>query len=145
MKKGTKISLWIGVPLFLLTSAFLFLLLKYQFITPLDYPSGLSDKEEVIEVYYVNWACDCAQWIETKYSKANPNYKTNESDCIYIESENQQLQVIEDEFARDYFLKRLKLTGKFYKNKGISSTYAAENEKPDKAKVFRYSKIEIIK
>lgn len=144
MKLGTKIGLFIGV-FFLVVSIFLFLILKHKVTTPLDYPYNLSDKEEVIEVHYVNYACDCAQWIETKYSKSNPDYVTNEKDCIYLESENPQLQEIEDKFMEDYFSKKLKLTGSFYTNKGLSRTYYSQFEKPDPARVFRYSKIEIIK
>ncbi len=142
MKRQTKIILLIIV---LLISSFLFLLIKNKITTPLDYTIILSDKEETIDVYYVNWACDCAQWIETKYSKSNPEYVTNEKDCIYLESENLQLQEIEDKFIENSFLKRLRLTGNFYKNKGLSRTYYSQFEKPEPARVFRYSKIEIVK
>lgn len=145
MKLGTKIGLFIGVSLFLVVSFFLFLVLKHKVTTPLDYPYSLSDTEKVIEVYYVNYACDCPQWIELKFSKNNPEYETNENDCIYLESENPQLQIVEDEFVEDYFLKKLRLTGHFYTDIGISRTYYSEFEKPDPARVFRYSKIEIIK
>lgn len=31
-----------------------------------DQPTKLSGKYEIIEVSYMNWACDCADFIDTK-------------------------------------------------------------------------------
>ena len=61
--------------------------------TFLDRPSNLSSITETIELNYVNWACDCAPFIETKYVLNDPNYETREQDCIFIESANAKLKL----------------------------------------------------
>lgn len=133
--------------------AFAFLLglaftIRYFKFTPtfFDRPSELTGKTETIEVVYINWACDCANFIETKHHKSNPQYETREEDCIFIEPSNDSLRVPESFYATDHFEKKLRLTGQFYKNKGIPSSYEMKTvgEKPDKAVVFRFDKIELI-
>lgn len=111
-----------------------------------DRPSNLTAKTETIDVWYVNWACNCADFIETKYSKNNPDYETKEEDCIFIEPSDPSLTVPDSFYSKAHFEKKLRLTGQFYQNKGIPKSYEMKTpgEKPDKAKVFRYDKIEII-
>lgn len=43
--------------------------------TFLDRPTKLSSITETIELNYVNWACDCANFIETKHAQNDPNYE----------------------------------------------------------------------
>jgi hypothetical protein len=111
-----------------------------------DRPSALTGKIETIEVYYVNWACDCADFIETKYSRNAPEYDIREEDCIFVEPENSSLKIPEKYYAKDHYYKLLRLTGQFYKNNGIPGSYEIKSEagKPEKARVFRYNKIEMI-
>ena len=110
-------------------------------------PTKLSDKVETIEVSYVNWSCDCADFIEVKYFNDNPNYETNENDCIFIEPSNIEKKVPEDFYNKGHFEYYLKLRGQFYLDKGIPKSY--ERKTPEgplqKAKVFRYDSFELIK
>ncbi|MFL5765400.1 MAG: hypothetical protein ACJ77K_15755 [Bacteroidia bacterium] len=119
-------------------------MLKFRFITFLDHPNNLSGKVEIIEVDYIQWACDCANWIQVKDEK-NCSNGIDENKCFFIEAENSSLKEVENSFVFAVHSNKLRLTGQFYTDKGIASDYDSENEKPDPARVFRYSKIEIIK
>ncbi len=113
--------------------------------TIFDRPSNLNEKIETIEVLYMNWACDCPNFIETKYYKNKPDYEVKEKDCIFIEPANSALKVPDSFYSNDHFEKKLRLTGQFYQTEGIPKTYEQKTpEKPERAKVFHYSKLEII-
>jgi len=104
-----------------------------------DQPKQLSGKRETIEVAYVNWACDCADFIEIKYFKDNPEYEIKEEDCIFIEPADLTIQIPEEYYNSGHFERYLKLTGQFYKDKGIPNSYERKTpEQPRKARVFRY-------
>ena len=105
-----------------------------------DQPRLLSETTETIEVVRVNWACDCADYIELKHRQNDPDYETRGEDCIFIEPASPGLKL------KDSSTAVLKLTGRFYKDRGIPSSYEMKTagNKPDKAKVFRYDKIEVI-
>ncbi|GAB3515512.1 MAG TPA: hypothetical protein VGE24_12750 [Emticicia sp.] len=116
-------------------------LLIYYFsfskITFLDRPYFLSNKRETIEVGYVMWSCDCADFVETK------NHKSD--DFIFIEAADPSLIVPEEFYASGHFTRNLRLTGQFYKKEGVSRTYELKTpQKPEWARVFRYDKIEIV-
>ena len=114
--------------------------------TLFDRPSNLNGKTEIIEVIYVNWACDCPDFIETKYFKNHPEYETKDDDCIFIEPSKSELTIPDIYYSKSHFEKKLRLEGQFYQNKGIPKSYEMKTvgEKPMKAKVFRYDKMEII-
>ncbi len=142
MKVFRKIILYITLSVFALLVIFLAIQINLKFITPLDYSYFLSEKQDTIEVTYVRWACDCANWLELKYFKNNPEYQTDDKDCIFIEPAYDSLQISDGFSEYEYYLR---LVGKFYNNKGIARGYQPEFEKPDKAKVFRYTKVEMVK
>ena len=108
-------------------------------ITFLDRPYFLSDKRETIEVSYIMWSCDCADFIETKYYHGDIR-EAREGDYIFIEAADSSLIV-----PGDFYVNGLRLTGEFYRKKGISRTYELKTEeKPEWARVFRYDKMEIV-
>jgi hypothetical protein len=105
-------------------------------------PKRLSGKIEIIEVSYCNWACSCADYIETKYYN-KPNYELNADDCIFIEPSNPNMK-IPDNFLNIEFI--LKLKGQFYLDKGIPNSYDRKTpEAPKKARVFRFDSFKLIK
>ncbi|MDX2070427.1 MAG: hypothetical protein SFV55_18515 [Haliscomenobacter sp.] len=129
--------------LFIITLALNFYLQSTP--TFLDHPFKLSATTEIIDVNYVNWACDCANFIETKYAQNDPNYEVREEDCIFIEPANAKLKLPERYFKKDHFEKKLRLTGQFYLKKGIPRFYEQKTpKKPAAAKVFRYTKFEVV-
>jgi len=133
----------------LLTFLVLWMVLKFYFeSTPtfLDRPFKLSATTETIELNYVNWACDCANFIETKHAQNDPNYETREEDCIFIEPANAKLKLPERYFEKGHFERKLRLTGQFYLKKGIPRFYEQKTpEKPVPARVFRYTEFEMVK
>jgi len=120
---------------------------RYFLSTPtiFDRPLFLTGHVETIEVFYTNPACDCANFIESKHFKDNPNYETKEDDYIFIEPSRPDLKVPDSYYNKGHFTKRLRLTGQFYADKGIPTSYEQKTPmKSDHAKVFRYDKIEIV-
>jgi hypothetical protein len=141
-----RVLIW-GILSFVVLFAIFFSIYYFRFnITTFDRPTKLETKKETIEVTYVNWACDCADFLETKFYKNNPDYEAKEDDCIFIEPSEPSLTIPESYYSDDHFNKILRLTGHYYKNKGIPTSYEMKTvgEKPEKAKVFRYDKIEMI-
>lgn len=139
-----RLKYWIGALLFFVVA----LILNFYFqssITFLDYPSQLSSKTQTIEVVYIHWACDCADFIETKYFANHPGGEIREEDCIFIEPAQTALKLPEQFYEKDHFKKKLRLYGQFYLDKGISRSYEQKTpEKPVPAKVFRYSEFELL-
>lgn len=110
-----------------------------------DYPRKLSNQIQAIDIIPVDWACDCADWIETSYFDKNPNYEIREEDCIFIESADKKVDLPIDAWNQDSVKYVLRLTGQFYEDKGISRTYSQSTpEKPEKSRVFRFHKHEFV-
>lgn len=108
-------------------------------------PQELSGKIETIKVEHINWACDCANFIETTYY-ANPGYETKEEDCIFIEPSQAQLKIPDSYYINEHFTYFLKLRGQYYIDKGVPDSYEQKTElKPEKARVFRYDSFELVK
>ncbi len=110
-------------------------------------PSQLSGKEEIIEVMYVNWACDCADFIDTSFFVEG--YEIDEKDCIFIEPSTENLVIDSDSLYHKQFDYFIKLKGQYYIDKGVPTSYECKTAEPmmtaDKAKVFRYSSYEFVK
>jgi len=111
-----------------------------------DQPKNLSGMTETIEVSYVNWACDCANFIERKFYKYNSYYEAKEEDCIFIEPTNKDRKIPDIYYEKGHFEYFLKLKGQFYKDKGVPNSYDRKTpEKPEPARVFRYDSFELVK
>lgn len=116
-------------------------------ITSSDFPNELSEEIDTMEITYIAWACACANWLPEKYFDLNNDKlsETPEDYCIFIEAEKEEMK-IPDEYHLGGYQNRIRLIGKFYKDKGISRDYEQPtSQKPEKARVFRYSEIEVIK
>ncbi len=125
-------------------TAWLFLggaLYQARCLTPFDRPSTLSRKQETIEVIYIAWACDCANWFPLS---AQSNYPIRAQDCVFIDPASPALTVPDTFWQGEYGPKKLRLTGEFYLEEGIPGNYQMQFQKPDRAKVFRYREMEII-
>jgi hypothetical protein len=115
--------------------------------TKSDYPKELTNKIDTIEIEYIAWACACANWLPNKYFDLDNDILSEnpENYCIFLEAEKEDLR-IPDEYCFSGFENRIRLIGSYYKDKGISKDFMqSTSQKPDKAKVFKYSEIEIIK
>ena len=100
---------------------------------------------ETIEVSYINWACDCADFIDRRYYHDNPEYQAKEEDCIFIEASDIALEIPVDYYDNGHFESYLRLSGQFYEDKGIPDAYVQKTpDEPRKAKVFRYDSFELV-
>jgi len=103
----------------------------------------LEEKEQTIELSYIAWACNCANWATIEHIK---KYHDNPGDTladlsIFIEPADKLLTLPD---TLGYNGDIIKFTGQFYKNKGFPKDYKPF-EKSNKASVFRYTKYEVVK
>lgn len=122
----------------------------YCYLTYLDrskQPTNLSNKNETIEVMYINWACDCADFIDT--SLLVEGYEISANDCIFIEPISKDIVINGDTLYKKQFDYFIKLKGQYYIDEGVPDSYERKVSEPmaapDKARVFRYSSYEYVK
>ncbi|MCC9041253.1 hypothetical protein LNQ81_00675 [Myroides sp. M-43] len=122
----------------------------FCYLTYLDrskQPSQLSGQEETIEVMYVNWACDCADFIDT--SLLVEGYEIDAKDCMFIEPVFKEISINEDTLYKKQFNYFIKLKGQYYIDEGVPDSYERKVSEPmaapNKARVFRYSSYEYVK
>ena len=104
-----------------------------------DPKNTLEVKIETLELDYVVFGCACAEWIK-KEDLEKDNGRLNIEHYFFLEPANSKLQ-LPDEF--DAFKNRIRVTGKFYKNKDYPKGMIKGEENVERAKVFRYNKIEL--
>lgn len=107
-----------------------------------DPTNKLSNKIELLEVEYTVWGCECPNWIKTKDKQRNDTTKSYIQQHFYLEPANKSLELPID---FDPFKHRLKIRGQFYAREDYPQRTVEMEEKMPKAKVFRYTKIEVIK
>jgi hypothetical protein len=109
----------------------------------------ISDSANVLErkilqpeLEYILWGCACANWIT---SADRIRYDTNglADHCIFIEPANNNLKLPDSTFQFDK--ENIKVTGQFYVRKDYPKGTIESEEHLDKARVFRFTKIEIVK
>ena len=106
-----------------------------------DSTNKLTDKIENLEIEYTVWGCACPNWIQTKDNEDDDTTKSYLKLHFYIEPANKSLEL---SIYFDAFRHRLKITGQFYVKEDYPQGTVETEEKMSKAKVFRYTKIEVI-
>lgn len=101
----------------------------------------LNDKIENLEVEYTVWGCACPQWIQTKDNESNDTTKNYLKLHFYIEPADKTLEL---PIYFDAFRHRLKITGQFYQREDYPQGTVEMEEPMPRAKVFRYTNIEVI-
>jgi len=115
--------------------------MKYHFKAISDPPNTLTGKIETLELEYIAWGCACANWI-TPHDYKQYQDRTLSAHCIFIEPAEKSLHI------PDYFdpqLHLIRVTGQFYINPGYPEGTIQNEEHLDKAKVFRYTKVALLK
>ena len=101
----------------------------------------LNGKTETLELYYIAFDCACANWVTPadlkKYAEGHLHQH-----CIFIEPANKSLEIPSYFESDRYFIR---VTGQFYINPDYPKGTIQMEEPIDKAKVFRYTKIEVLK
>ncbi|WP_445718599.1 hypothetical protein [Flavobacterium sp.] len=99
------------------------------------------EKEQNIELIYIAWACECANWATKKDIAKYQDFEDKLAEkCVFIEPTNDSVE-IPDSLIRNNI--RILFKGNFYKSKGFSNGFESK-QNPEKAKVFRYYEYKII-
>lgn len=106
-----------------------------------DSTNNLTDKVENLELEYTVWGCACPQWIQSKDNENNDSTKKYSKLHFYIEPAEKTLEL---PIYFDAFRHRLKVTGQFYEREDYPQGTIEMEEPMPKAKVFRYTKFEVI-
>lgn len=106
-----------------------------------DSTNKLTDKIETLEVEYTVWGCACPNWIRTIDNENNDTTKNYISLHFYIEPADKSLELSNHFDASKH---KLKLTGQFYENEDYPQGTIEMEEPMPKAKVFRYTEIEVL-
>ena len=99
----------------------------------------LESKIQTLELDYAVFGCACADWIK-KEDLEKDKSTLNMEHFIFIEPENSKLELPKN---FDVVKNRIKVTGQFYKNKDYPKGMIQGEEYLERAKVFRYNKIEL--
>lgn len=103
--------------------------------------NSLDEKTQTIELSYIAWGSDCANWAtRDDIKKYNDSGDTLADLSIFIEPADNSL-ILPDTLGYNGDL--IQFTGQFYKSKGFPKGYSS-NEMPDKSRVFRYTKYKVI-
>jgi len=105
------------------------------------YTKELEDTIRTIDLTYIAWACQCAEWTTmADISRYQDTGKLSEH-TIFIEAADSTLELADTlGYSGDF----IRFTGQFYKDKGYPKNYPKTEMQVDKAKVFRYTKYEIL-
>ena len=106
-----------------------------------DSTNTLTGKTENLELEYIVWGCACANWVTPADYAKYQDSKLAEH-CIFIEPANNDLELPMYFSPGRHFIK---VTGQFYVKPDYPKGTVQGEEQLDKAKVFRYTKIEVSK
>jgi hypothetical protein len=95
-----------------------------------------------LELEFIIWNCSCANWITTEDRAKYYSKEQVEAHCFYIEPANPSLNLPDSVFQFDK--NNIKVTGQFYVREDYPQGTTEIEEPQKKAKVFRYTKIEMI-
>lgn len=102
----------------------------------------LKDEILTLDLNYLNWACDCANWAtQTDIHR----YHDNKDDSlaimsIFIEPASEGLTLPD---TIGYLNDEVRFTGSFYEKRGFPEGYFSI-ENPNKARVFRYTAYQVL-
>jgi len=107
------------------------------------YTKDLEDSVQTIDLMYIVWGCQCAEWVtEMDYKNALDNGDTLVNKAVFVEPADSLIQ-FPDTLVNSGDL--IRFTGQFYKDKGYPKKYPVTEMQVDKARVFRYSRYEVLR
>lgn len=105
-----------------------------------DSTNTLTGKTENLELDYIVWGCACANWVTpTDFDKYQYNKLAEHSIFIEPASDSLELPIYFDASRH-----RIKVKGEFYTRPDYPKGTVQTEEQLEKAKVFRYTEIEVI-
>lgn len=109
----------------------------------LTYTKDLENTIQTLDLMYVAWACQCANWVtKADIEKYQENSDKLAASAVFIEPAD-SAKDLPDTLA--YSGDLIKFTGQFYKDKGYPKKYPKTEMQVDKAKVFRYTKYQVLR
>ena len=102
-----------------------------------DSTNTLEPQIRTLELEYIDWLCACANWITPSDKKKFEN-KGLAKHCIFIEPADSTLNL------PNGLTENIKVTGQFYVREDYPKGYTEIEEPLDKAKVFRYTRVQIL-
>ncbi len=106
-----------------------------------DPTNTLTGKTETLELSYIVWGCDCANWVTPADFDKYKDAELNEH-CIFIEPATDSLSLKVPSYF-DPFKHKIKIKGQFYKNPDYPKGTVQSEERLEKAKVFRYTELKV--
>ncbi len=113
-----------------------------------NYKKVISDSKNILtakvknfELEYTAWGCACPQWIQSKDNENRDTTKNYLKLHFYIEPAYKTLEL---PIYFDASRHRIKVTGQFYEKEDYPQGTIETEEPMPKAKVFRYTKLEVI-
>lgn len=107
-----------------------------------DSTNTLESKVQNLELEFIIWDCSCANWITTEDRAKYYSKEQVQTHCFYIEPANPSLNLPDSVFQFDK--NNIKVTGQFYVKEDYPQGTTEIEEPQKKAKVFRYTKIEVV-
>jgi len=107
------------------------------------YTKDLEDTVRALDLQYVAWACQCANWAtETDIKKAEDHGNKLADKSIFVEPADNLVELPD---TLGYSGDLIRFTGQFYKDKGYPQKYPKTEMRVDKSKVFRYTKYQVLR
>jgi len=107
------------------------------------YTKELEDTTRTLDLTYIAWACQCANWAtEADIKKSQDDGDKLADKSIFIEPADNALELPD---TLGYSGDLIKFTGQFYKDKGYPKKYLKIEMQVDKAKVLRYTKYQVLR
>ena len=107
------------------------------------YTKDLEDTIRALDLQYVAWACQCANWAtEADIKKAEDHGDKLADKSIFVEPADNLVELPD---TLGYSGDLIRFTGQFYKDKGYPQKYPKTEMRVDKSKVFRYTKYQVLR
>lgn len=142
MNPNSKIWKWVATAMVVFILCGAGFMINHSQTMPWEHPNRLSGKLDTIEVYHIDWACDCAEW--GILGEIIPEDGLLEDYAIFIEAAPGVTKYEDATLPNNCWPHKLKLIGQFYADKGISRDYETMHEKPEHARVFRYDSYQVL-
>ena len=106
------------------------------------YTNDLEDTIRTLDLTYIAWACQCANWAtESDFKKAQEDGDKLADKSIFVEPADSTWELPD---TLGYSGDLIRFTGQYYKDKGYPKKYPKTEMQVDKAKVFRYTKYQVL-
>jgi hypothetical protein len=123
-----------------------FLTIIFIFLASCSLPGTEAEKDQTIDLAYMGWACDCdckcAIWAtQEDVKKFGDNTDTLVKLSVFLLPADSTLH-LPDTLGRPGDV--IRLTGKFDKEEGLPENIDYGDLKPEKARIFRFTRYEIV-